>query len=239
MPVAVPLIGAAATIGGGLLASSATKHAANTAAAAQTASDQAAIAEQQRQFNTTNANLAPYRQFGQSALGPQGDLLGLNGNDAQQAAISSLQASPLYQSLFQNGQNTILANASATGGLRGGNTQTSLANFGRDTLATVIENQLNKLSGASAVGENAAAQTGTFGANSANAISSLLAEQGASNAGAALASGAASRGAISDIAGGIAGLANNPAIQNALFGPSQSSISASAAQTIAANPELF
>src|SRR5690242_17713148 len=185
MPIAGALIGVAASIGGGLLASSASKHAANKAAQAQTQSDAAAIAEQRRQFDTTNTNLAPYRQIGTSAVGSQGDLLGLNGNDKQAAAIEALKGSPLYQSLFANGQNTLLANASATGGLRGGNTERSLADFGRDTLSTVIEDQLNRLTGASTLGENAAAQTGAFGAQSSSAISQLLADQGASQAGAA------------------------------------------------------
>lgn len=210
------MIGAAATIGGGLLAGGAAKHAANTAASAQTAADQAAIAEQQRQFNATEADLAPFKQFGTSALGPMGDLLGLNGNDAQAAAIASQKDSPLYQSLFQNGENAILADASATGALRGGNTETSLANFGRDTLASVIEDQLNRLSGAAATGQNAAAQTGAFGAQSSGAVSQLLADQGAANSGAELASGAANVGAIKDITGALADLANNSQVQTAV-----------------------
>jgi hypothetical protein len=216
VPIAGALIGAAASIGGGLLASSASKHAANKAAAAGTASDAAAIAEQRRQFDTTDAQEKPFRDFGTSALGPYGDLLGLNGPDAQAVAIAAQKDSPLYQSLFENGNNTILADASATGGLRGGNTEHDLAGFGRDTLASVIETQLNRLSGAASLGQNAVAQTGAFGANEADAISRLMQDQGAAQSGAALASGAASVGAIKDITGALAGLANNSQIQAAV-----------------------
>lgn len=216
MPIAGALIGAAATIGGGLIASSSAKHAANKAAAAQTASDAQAIAEQRRQFNETQANLAPFLDVGKSALGPLGDLLGLNGNDNASTAIEDLKDSPLYQALFNNGQNTILANASATGGLRGGNTQSSLANFGRDTLASVIENQLNRLSGTATMGQNAAAQTGSFGQQSTDAITRLMTDQGQANAGAALARGAANVGAVKDISGALASLANNNQVQAAI-----------------------
>lgn len=213
MPVAVPLIGAAAAIGGGALAASGAKSAANKAAAAQTEANQAAIAEQQRQYNTTRADLAPWMTAGQSALGAQGDLLGLNGTAAQQAAITAQQSSPLYESLFRNGQNTLLANASATGGLRGGNTQGALANFGKDTLAQVIESQLAKLGGVSEQGQNAAAQVGNFGANAANNISNSLASNGQAQAGAALAAGAANTGLIKDITGAVIGLGNNTNVQ--------------------------
>jgi len=263
MPVAAPLIGAAAGIGGSVLAGNAAKKAANKAAAAQTAGDQAAIAEQQRQYNTTRSDLMPWQAAGSAAQNQINALLGLGpeqstdwaayvrgnpdamsdwqkyhqdmslsdygqyhytsdgsrrdlapyqvagGAAGQQAAIDNLKASPLYQSLFNNGQNTLLANAAATGGLRGGNMQTGLADFGRDTLSAVIQNQLQNLTGVSGAGQNAAAQTGTLGANSANSISNLLSNSGTAQANAALASGAANAGAINSIVGTIGGLAGN------------------------------
>jgi hypothetical protein len=216
VPVAAPLIVAAGTIGGGLLASHSASKAATTAATAQTQAADQGIAAQQAQFATTNANLAPYRDFGASALGPMGDLLGLNGNDAAGTAIAGLKDSPLYKSLFSNGQNTVLANASATGGLRGGNTENSLADFGRDTLSTVIENQLNRLTGAAGIGENAAAQTGTFGAHSADAIAQLLGDQGSAQAGSALLQGAAGVNSANTIASALAQFANNNKVQTAV-----------------------
>jgi hypothetical protein len=62
-------------IGGSLLAAHSASSAANKAAAAQTASDQAAIAEQQRQYNTTRSDLMPFQTAGVAALGQQGNLL--------------------------------------------------------------------------------------------------------------------------------------------------------------------
>lgn len=213
MPVAVPLIGAAVGIGGAVMSSNAAKGAANTAAAAQDRASQLTIEEQRRQYNQTRSDLQPWMQQGQNASASQGDLLGLNGPQAQQAAIQAQQSSPLYESLFRNGQNTMLQNASATGGLRGGNTQGALANFGKDTLAQVIEAQLTRLGGVSEQGQNAAAQVGSFGANSANAIGGALTSSGQAQAGAALAGGAASASMFKDIAGSLTGLANNQGVQ--------------------------
>lgn len=83
--------------------------------------------------------------------------------DAQQGAIDALKASPLYQSLYRNGEEAVLANASATGGLRGGNTTTSLANFGADTLSSVIQQQLANYG--SAIGAGLGANNSTTNAN--------------------------------------------------------------------------
>lgn len=214
MPVAGALIGAVAGIGGGIIASNGAKSAANKAAAAQTASAQAGIDEQRRQYDQTRTDLQPWMQQGASAAGAQGDLLGLNGPEAQQAAIAAQQNSPMYESLFRNGVNTTLANASATGGLRGGNTVSALYDKGKDTLAQVIDAQLSRLGGVSAQGQNAAAQVGTLGQNSANSISQLLGDQGAAQAGAATAAGAANAGLVKDITGAVTGLANNQSVVN-------------------------
>jgi len=83
--------------------------------------------------------------------------------DAQQAAIDALKASPLYESLYRNGEEAVLANASATGGIRGGNTTTSLANFGADTLSAVIQQQLANYG--SAIGAGLGANNATTNAN--------------------------------------------------------------------------
>ncbi len=206
-------IGAVTTIGGSIASSSAQKSAANKAAAAQTASDQAAIAQQQQQYQQTRSDLLPWQQAGTSALGQQGDLLGLNGGAAQQQAITAQQNSPLYESLFRNGVNTTLANASATGGLRGGNTQGALYDKGKDTLAQVIDAQLTRLGGVSEQGQNAAAQTGQFGANASNQVSSLLNNQGAAQGNAAYAVGGANANMIGSITGAVSGLANNSDVQ--------------------------
>jgi hypothetical protein len=109
----------------------------------------------------------------------------------QQAAIDSLKNSPLYQSLYRNGVNTILANGSATGGLRGGNIQRSLADFGSDTLASVIQNQLSNLGGISSGGLTTGTNLGTLGQSNSNSASNLLTQKGQAQAGGILGSNSA------------------------------------------------
>lgn len=237
MPAAA-IAGAVATIGGSVIAAGSAKSAANKAAAAQQAANEQAIAAQQAQYQQTRSDLMPWQTAGKSALSGQSDLLGLNGTAAQQAAITNLQGSPLYQSLFGNGQNTILANAAATGGLRGGNTQRSLADFGRDTLAGVYQSQLANLGGVSEQGQNAAAQTGQFGANATNQVSALLSGTGTAQANAALTAGGANVGATNSIVSALTRAINNLG-GDGISSATLSRLTPSAASVIANTPEIF
>lgn len=200
---------AAAVIGssvvGGVLSGNAQEDAANTAAGAQTAASQASIAQQDKQFQAIQKLLEPFATGGTKAFGAQQDLIGLNGGTAQQSAIDALKASPRFTSALQAGNENILQNASATGGLRGGNTQAALAQFSPQLLAQLINDQYSQLGGLSSVGQNAAAGVGNAGMNNANQVSALLQQQGAATAGAALAGGRAQAGIYNGIAGGIGG----------------------------------
>lgn len=182
---------AGGTLAGGYLSSRSQKDAANTAASAQSDASAAGIAEQRRQFDAIQSLLSPYVNAGTGALTGQQNLLGTNGTAAQQSAISALQASPAYTSQLQAGQDAILANASATGGLRGGNVQAALGQFSPALLAQTIQNQLAGLGGLSSLGQNAAAGVGNAGLATSNQITSLLGQQGQAQAGAALAAGKA------------------------------------------------
>ena len=137
------------------------------------------------------AHLSPYVNAGTGALGAQQNLLGLNGNSAQQSAISGIQNGAQFQALEQSGQNAILQNASATGGLRGGNTQAALGQFSPQLLQQLIQQQYSNLGGITSIGQNAAAGVGNAGMANANSISGLLQSQGSAQAGAALARGQA------------------------------------------------
>lgn len=162
----------------------AAKSAANTQAGAA----QAGIAENQRQFDAVQKLLAPYVTAGTGALGAQQDLLGIgpNGAQGQQAAINAIQASPAYTSALAAGNRNILANGSATGGLRGGNTQAALGQFAPQLLAQIIQQQYGNLGGMTSIGQNAAAGVGNAGMQTGNTVASLLQQQGAAQAGGAL-----------------------------------------------------
>ena len=167
------------------------KDAAKTAGKYQYKSDQLAIDESRRQFNKIQELLKPYVESGNSALSGMLDLMGLSGGNQQQLAIEGLANSPQMAAMLQQGENSILQNASATGGLRGGNTQAALAQFRPQLLNQLIQQQYANLSGLAAGGQNAAAGVGNAGMTSSQQIQNLLQSQGAAKAGAALAGGQA------------------------------------------------
>jgi len=192
-----------ATIIGGAMAGDAQEDAANAAAGATRESSAAQIAESKRQFDAIQKLLEPYTKAGPQALTAQQNLIGLNGAGAQQTAINQLQQSPQFGSLVQAGENAILQNASATGGLRGGNTQAALAQFRPNILSSLIESQYSKLGGLTSLGQNAAAGVGNAGMATTSSINQALGNIGSAQAGAALASGQAAQQQIGGITQGL------------------------------------
>lgn len=175
----------------GVMSSNAQQDAAESAAGAQTASSEASIAGQRRQFDAVQELLKPYVTAGQGAIEGQQGLLGLAGPEAQQQAIAALEAGPQFQSMMKQGENAILQNASATGGLRGGNVQATLAQFRPQLLSQLIESQFSKLGTISGLGQASAAGQAAAAQQTGANIGNALTQQGQAAAGAALASGQA------------------------------------------------
>lgn len=175
----------------GVMSSNAQQDAAASAAGAQTAASEASIAEQRRQFDAVQELLKPYVTAGQGAIEGQQGLLGLAGPEAQQQAIAALEAGPQFQSMMKQGENAILQNASATGGLRGGNVQATLAQFRPQLLSQLIESQFSKLGTVSGLGQASAAGQAAAAQQTGANIGNALTQQGQAAAGAALASGQA------------------------------------------------
>lgn len=205
MPVAA-VVGAGVV--GNFLSSRSQSKAARSAANAQIEASEMGVEEQRRQFDAVQKLLKPYADAGLSGLTGQQDLLGINGTAAQQAGIGNINNSAEMQTYLQQGENAILQNASATGGLRGGNTQAALAQFRPQLLNQLINQRYQNLAGMTALGQNAAAGTGNAGMQTASNISNLYQQTGAAQAGAALAQGQASAnmwngvtGAIGQVAG--------------------------------------
>lgn len=182
----MPEAGTAIMAGSSLLSSAISSRAAGKAAGQQADAAQAGIEEQRRQFDKLQELLAPYVQAGQPALQAQQALLGLGGPEAQQQAIAQLEGSPMFQALARQGEEAMLQQASATGGLRGGNLQGALAQFRPQMLAQAIEDQYSRLGGMTALGQQSAAGVGAAGMQSAGQIAGLLGQQGAARAGGTL-----------------------------------------------------
>lgn len=186
---------ATAIVGGavisGVMSSKAQTSAAETAAGAQTQASEASIAETRRQFDVVQKLLEPYVGAGTSALGAQKALLGLAGTEEQRKAIEGLETSPQFEALARQGETALLQQASATGGLRGGNIQAALAQYRPQLLSQMIENQFAKLGTVTGLGQASAAGTGAAAQTAGGTIAALMQQQGQAAAGAALASGQA------------------------------------------------
>ena len=165
--------------------------AAQAGIAQQGASAQLAIDEQRRQFDALQKILQPYVAAGQGSLGAyapyqaagagalptlqqyaqagapaleqQQALLGLRGPEAERAAIQRISGGEQFKALAQQGEESLLQRASATGGLRGGNIQAALGQFRPALLSNLIEKQFGQFGGLAATGGTVAQNLATAG----------------------------------------------------------------------------
>jgi hypothetical protein len=131
------------------------------AKAQENASNQA-IAEQQRQYNQTRADQAPYLSAGQQALGLQQNYLA--------GDTSGFTNSPDYKFAVQQGTKQLDAGATAQGNLWGGGADADRIALGQGLATQYANNYWNKISGMANNGLQSAQNVGANGANSANQI---------------------------------------------------------------------
>jgi len=165
---------AGATLVGGVISS---KSAGKSAAAGERASE-AGIEEQRRQFDVTQANLQPFQEAGTAALTQQQALLGLSGDEAQQAAFTSIQESPGQKFIRERQQRSLVRGAAATGQRLGGNVLTALQEQGTGFAIQDIESQFGRLGQLAGQGQAATTSLGQFGAQSAGNIQQGLQQAG-------------------------------------------------------------
>lgn len=194
---------ATAVIGSAVIGGVVSSRAASKAGKAQTDAAEMSTEEQRRQFDKVQELLSPYTKAGEGSLNAQQDLLGLNGPDKQKAAIEMIKESPEFATLTQQGEEGLLQNASATGGVRGGNTAGALAQFRPQLLSQLIESKFGKLGAITGLGQASAAGTAAAAQNTGNNISQLMTQAGQARAGTALAQGQAITG-VTDSLGTLA-----------------------------------
>lgn len=141
----------------------------------------------------------------QQVQGVTSPYAGMTGEEAQAAAIEKISQSPLLQSQMQQAEEAMLQNASATGGLRGGNTQAALAQLRPQMLQQAIEQQYARLGGLSGGGQSAALnlpyqQTSAMPTSNA---AQYLQNMGGIQAANLMAQGNAQAGLYGDIASGL------------------------------------
>lgn len=201
----MPIATTAAIIGGSaLLGAGASVYGANKAASAQKKAANQASQIQKDQYEQTRADLAPYRETGSNALSQYQSLLGLNGQAKAQEALQGYTQSPYLSQLIKDTQAGVDASSAARGGLFSGATAQAIGNKTANLYMGDYNNYLSRIGGLVDTGQNAASQTGQFGANAA-----------AGRANAATAAGNAQAGGWINMANGV----NNALSQGAsLYG---------------------
>lgn len=191
-----------AGLGGAIEGGEAVSQASETQAGAA----QAGIDEQRRQFDAITKLLEPYTKAGPGALAQQQAFLGLQGPEAERAAIERISGGETYKALAQQGEEALLQRASATGGLRGGNIQAALGQFRPALLSSLIDQQYGRLGGLTDIGQASAARTSAYGQQTGANVATLLGQQGAAQAGGILGQQNALTGGINQAFGTIQGL---------------------------------
>lgn len=121
------------------------------------------VFEQQKEL------LAPYVEGGETAFMRQQAISGLAGAKAQAQEIELIQSSPGFYEMIAEGESAILANASATGGVRGGDTQSFLAQYRPQMLRQEMQDKYNMYSGIASTGLAAAGMQSAAAGDMANA----------------------------------------------------------------------
>ncbi len=193
---------ASAVAGAGLVGTAVAANSAKKAGKQQANSANAATAEQQRQFDLINEQNAPYRQAGSQALNQLMGLYGLNGAEGGapgQPDYSAFMNSPDYQFAQQQGEQSLLRNRAALGGLQGGQTGAALQQYGQGLASQQLGNYRNSLMGLVGAGQQATQFTGQAGFNTGQGISQNLQNAGNAQAAGTLTAGNAMVGGIGSL----------------------------------------
>lgn len=131
---------ATAIVGGAVVGAVASNMAAGEAADASRDAAQTSASAQMEQLNYLKEIEAVPQEMREQAIKQLGGIAGFEGGEGNQAdLIARAKQSPMYQELLggrEAGEDAIMRQAGATGGLRSGNVQSALAGFN-----TQLENQ--------------------------------------------------------------------------------------------------
>lgn len=199
---------AAVIAGGALLGGVASAIGASSAASKQQKAAQQATNAQMAMYNTTRNDLSPYQSFGKDGMNQLTSMAGYL-NTPFQMTQQQLEKTPGYQFNLSQGLKAVNNEMGARGLLNSGAVMKGAANYATGLADSTYMDQFNmdqsqktniynRLMGQTQLGENAAAQTGAYGTQTANQVGQNMI--GAGNAAAAGTMG---------VANGIGGIGNN------------------------------
>lgn len=235
----MPVISAAVGAIGAHMAANSQAKAADSAAQLSHQDQQASLAEQKRQFDLSQKNLAPWLQAGTQGVNTLSSLLSKPGEGLltpwteqfHAPTGAEAAATPGYQFAQEQGQNAIQNSAAAHGGLLSTGTMKTLDQYSQgladstyaDTYNRSLQeyqqrynifqgnqtNEFNRLAGISGVGQQAATTLGTLGQQDANNVTNINSTGAAQQGGAIMAGGAARASGYAGIANAITGGISN------------------------------
>jgi len=182
------------------------EKAATQAGQVQSQAALAGIPIQQQAFAGAERDIRPSIEVGQAALGSQAALAGLGSLEAQQAAFQQISESPGQRFIRERSQRNLLRNASAIGGLGGGNIRTALVEQGAGFALQDIERQRQQLGQLSGRGLVAGTTLGQLGLQTAGSVGELQQAEAAARASGILGAQQAKSGGIEDFAGVLTGI---------------------------------
>lgn len=189
---------AAAVIGSAVVGAGVGIYSSNKAAKTEANAASNASAVQQKMYDQTRQDLAPYRAAGQTTLPALNNLL--TGDPAK--AQAQLEALPGYQFTRDQGLQAVQNSAAARGLGTSGAALRGAADYTTGLANGTFGDQVNRLQNFANMGQNAAAQTGAFAIQTGNSIGNNII--GAGNAQAAGIIGSAN--ALSGAAGSVGNL---------------------------------
>ena len=174
--------------------------AAQNAAAQQAAAAEKASQIQKDMFDQVRSDLNPYRTAGSDALAQLMGGMGQDGQFMKTYSGQDIYDDPSYKFRVNQGNNAIQGSAAAQGGLLSGATLKALQNYGQESASQEYQNaynrfyadqtnQYNRLSNLVGIGQNAAAQTGNAGTQTAQAIANNTMQGANSQAAGTIAAG--------------------------------------------------
>jgi len=167
----------------GIIGGNSMKKASQKAMQAQVDAANRGIDIQAKQYETTRNDYMPYTQAGVKAIEGYGNLLGTNGTDAQATAVQGLEASPFFQQNLSDANENLLQTASATGGVRGGNTAGAIGELSPQLLQKYYDMALSGFGNLAQLGLGATGSVANAGATNANAATDLNGQIGKFRAG--------------------------------------------------------
>jgi hypothetical protein len=166
---------AAAIAGTALVGAAVSSNAAGKAADAQINAANAASATQQRMYDQTRADQAPWRAAGGQAVNALSQYYGLGGIDGKGGSPDYqqiLENLPGYQFQRDQGNKAVQQNLAARGLLNSGAAGKALQQYGQGLAQNYGQQYAGGLQSLAGLGQNSVQATGQAGANAANQIGS-------------------------------------------------------------------